>query len=276
LASSDKYDIRQTIEGNNVYDFGLGTSAALPFTVSFWVRASIAGAYALAFQNGAGDRSYVTSYTINAINTWEFKIISLTGDVTGTWLKDNGAGLTVIWGLSQNGSSTQTATLNAWQPGALTSFAGAVNWIGTSGATFLITGAQIEKGTTASAFEVRSYATEMQLCQIYYESSYPYGVKPGSAPSYQDFTYDVAYATTGIRATLPFKISKRTACTANIYSFNGDKNRVSSVAGGMFNVGANVLATTFGITGYVTIADSSAPFVVGTTYAIGWEADAEF
>jgi hypothetical protein len=207
LASSDKYDIRQTIEGNNVYDFGLGTSAALPFTVSFWVRASIAGAYALAFQNGAGNRSYVTSYTIDAINTWEFKIISLTGDVTGTWADDNGAGLAVIWGLSQNGSGTQTATLNAWQPGALTSFTSAVNWIGTSGATFLITGAQIEKGTTASAYEVRPYPVELQLCQRYYEMGMRSGLCYGPTALYD--------------LMVIFITNKRANPTFNAFGFSG-------------------------------------------------------
>jgi hypothetical protein len=169
LTVADKYDLRQPIEGNNVYDFAFGTSVAATVTVSFWVQSSIAGTYALALQNGAGDRSYVTTYTIAAANTWQFVSVTVAGDTTGTWLKDNGAGLSVIWGLSQNGSSTQTATLNAWQASSATTTAGVVNWIGTAGATFFLTGAQIERGTVASTFETRGYGAELGFCMRYFE-----------------------------------------------------------------------------------------------------------
>jgi hypothetical protein len=41
----------------------------------------------------------------------------------------------------------------------------------TNGATFYITGVQLEKGTTATAFEQRLYGTELALCQRYYQAA---------------------------------------------------------------------------------------------------------
>jgi len=165
--SSNGYYIHQKIEGFHVSDFGLGTSSASPFTISFWVRASITGAYSYVLRNDAKNRSYVTTYTINAVNTWEYKIITVPGDVTGTWLTNSSTGLDCIWGLGF-GSLASTASSNTWLAGGFLGLTGSVQWISALGASFAITNVQVEKGQIATALEVRPYAMEFALCQRYY------------------------------------------------------------------------------------------------------------
>jgi hypothetical protein len=168
IAAGDYYAFDERIEGYNVSDLNFGNAGATPFTVSFWVRSSVTGTYSVAFFNSAADRSYVTTYTVSAANTWEQKTVTVTPDTSGTWLTTNGIGVVVRFGLGC-GSTYTTSTLNAWQAGLYFNANTATNWIATSGATFYITGVQLEKGSTATSFDYRPYGTEFALCQRYYE-----------------------------------------------------------------------------------------------------------
>jgi hypothetical protein len=165
-ASGDQNIIQQSIEGYNVADLGWGTANAKPITISFWVQSSLTGTYGVGLSNSAANRCFVSTYTINTANTWEYKTITVAGDTTGTWLTTNGLGLRVRFDLG-SGSALQVAS-NVWGSSFGNTVSGRANWIGTSGATFYITGVQLEKGTAASPFEYRLYGTELALCQRYY------------------------------------------------------------------------------------------------------------
>ncbi len=167
VASTDDYKTGQIIEGFNISDFGWGTANAAAITVSFWVRSSITGTYVVALQNDAENRSYPATYTINTANTFEYKTVTIAGDTTGTWLTDSGKGVRVNWNLGSGSSYNGTA--NAWNASDARTVSGATNWIATNGATFYITGVQLEKGSTATSFDYRPYGTELQLCQRYFE-----------------------------------------------------------------------------------------------------------
>ncbi len=156
----------QSIEGFNMADFGWGTANYQPVTLSFWVRSSVTGTYAVGFANDANNWSYVATYTISAADTWQYVTLTIPGTSSGTWVTNNGRGVKVAWGLGA-GSNYQT-TAGSWQAGEYYSVSGAANWIGTSGATFYITGVQLEKGSTATSFDYRPYGTELALCQRYY------------------------------------------------------------------------------------------------------------
>jgi hypothetical protein len=166
IISSDYFDITQPIEGFNIADLGWGTANAQSVTVSFWVRSSLTGTFGGSVTNSGYNRSYPFPYTISAANTWEYKTITIPGDTTGTWLTNSSRGIELAFGLG-NGSSN-SGTANTWQNGWAASPTGAVSLVGTNGATLYITGVQLEKGTTATNFDVLPYGTELQLCQRYF------------------------------------------------------------------------------------------------------------
>jgi len=163
---SETFVIAQRIEGFNVADLNWGSANAKTVTLSFWVRSSLTGTFGGAVRNSAADRSYPFSYTISSANTWEQKSVTIAGDTSGTWLTDNGIGINVIWSLGTG--STLSGTASAWAGASYYSATGATSVVGTNGATFYITGVQLEVGSTATSFDYRPYGTELQLCQRYY------------------------------------------------------------------------------------------------------------
>lgn len=167
-AASDNVSIQHAIEGLNLADLLYGTANAKTVTVQFWVKASIAGAYAVAFRNGVPNRSYVTTVTVNSANTWEFKTIVVPGDTSGTWALSSAAGLYLTFDLGV-GSTYNTSTLNAWQTGSFMGYASGVKLSATTGATFQVGGLQYELGSTATPFEYRNYGLELALCQRYFQ-----------------------------------------------------------------------------------------------------------
>ncbi len=170
LAATDDYEISQKIEGFNVADFNWGTANAQPVTLSFWVRSSVTATYSVGFQNSDASRSYVGTYTINSANTWEQKTITVAGDTSGTWNTGNSTGLFLRWCLA-TGSNRVASAANTWESANRIAVSATANPImGTSGATWYITGVQLEEGTTATAFEQRLFGTELYLCQRYYWS----------------------------------------------------------------------------------------------------------
>jgi hypothetical protein len=166
VGASDAFNIQQRIEGLNVADLAWGTASAATVTLSFWVYSSLTGTFGGFVNNSASTRSYPFSYAISSANTWTQISVTIAGDTTGTWLKTNGIG--AIVGFSLGAGATMSGTAGAWGSTNYRSATGAVSVVGTSGATFYITGVQLEKGSTATSFDYRPYGTELSLCQRYY------------------------------------------------------------------------------------------------------------
>lgn len=170
-SGTDYYFFQQKIEGYNVADLGWGTANAQSVTVSFWVRSSVTGTYGFHLINAATTLSYVATYTISAANTWQYVTLTVPGPTTGTWNTTNGVGIFAGFDLGA-GASRQT-TANTWSSGAsfFCATSGTVNWISTTGATFYLTGVQLEPGTVATPFERRDFGRELAMCQRYYEAA---------------------------------------------------------------------------------------------------------
>jgi len=167
LGATDYYILSQNIEGLNIADLEWGTANAQAVTLSFWVRSSLTGTFGGVLYNYTGAISYPFSYTISSANTWTKISITIAGPTTGTWLSDTGIGLSVVFGLGAGSSVSGTA--GSWQSTLYRSATGATSVVGTNGATFYITGVQLEVGTSATPFERRLYGQELALCQRYYQ-----------------------------------------------------------------------------------------------------------
>jgi hypothetical protein len=222
ITSSDFFGVFQYIEGFNTADLGWGTANAQTVTLSFWVRSSLTGNFGGAFTNSAFNRSYPFSYTISAANTWEQKTITVAGDTSGTWLTNNGAGVRIFWGLGIG--STNSGTAGAWVAGNLYSATGATSVVGTSGATFYITGVQLEVGTQATSFEYRQYQQELALCQRYY-----YKIKANN--SFSAFANGFSNSATEAIVMTNFPVSMRAAPTALEQSGTANQYQTINTAG---------------------------------------------
>ena len=159
--------IEHKIEGFNVADLAWGTASASSITVSFRVKASKTGTVSVSIENSATDRSYLTTVAVSAANTWETKTITIPGDTSGTWLTNNGLGLSLKLGVMSNGSWL-AGTGGSWSSTRAVLSSSQTNFIAASGDNIAITGVQLEAGTVATPFERRDYGRELAMCQRYY------------------------------------------------------------------------------------------------------------
>lgn len=232
LAAGDRYYITNNLEGYNVRDLLWGSANAKTVTLSFWVRSSLTGTYSGAFRNSANNRSYAWEYTINAANTWEKKTITVAGDQSGTWVIDNGIGIRISWALAL-GSDYDIA------PGAWGSTADAigstnqVNFMSSSTTrTWDIAGVQFEVGSVATPFEYVPWRINLANCQRYYEISYSYDTKPGTATASGSHAGPGAITNTSTVRYGPvyYKVSKRATPTVSIWNEAGTADTITTTS----------------------------------------------
>ncbi|CAB4141951.1 hypothetical protein UFOVP421_42 [uncultured Caudovirales phage] len=166
-AAGEAFSVNQNIEGFNVSDFAFGSANARSITLSFWVRSSLTGTFSAAIRNSAANRSYPFTYSVPSANTWTQISVTIPGDTSGTWLTTNGIGLALTFDLGSGANFRGTA--GAWNSNFNTGATGSVSVVGTNGATFYLTGVQLEVGTAATPFERRLYGQELALCQRYFQ-----------------------------------------------------------------------------------------------------------
>jgi hypothetical protein len=169
VGAAEYETIAQRIEGYNIADLGFGTASAKTITISFWVKSSLTGSFGAAITNLGETRCYPFSYTISAANTWEQKSVTIAGDTSGSWGTTTSTGINLY--ISLGTGTNLSGTANAWTSSAKVQPTGSVSVVGTNGATFYITGVQLEVGSTATSFDYRPYGTEFALCQRYYEKT---------------------------------------------------------------------------------------------------------
>lgn len=169
VVAGDVFLLQQWIEGANFNDTNWGTANALPVTLEFWVVSSLSGTFAGSLRNGAGNRSYVFTYSIPTAGTWAKIRINIPGDQVGTWsVAGNAAAASLAFNLGV-GATYQTPA-NAWTAGNFISAPGAVSVVGTLNATFNITGVALMVGAPAANAEpeFKSYADNLLDCQRYF------------------------------------------------------------------------------------------------------------
>ena len=218
VGATDYFSWYQPIEGYNTSDLSWGTANGKTITISAWVYSSLTGTFGGAISNSAYNYFYPFSYTISAANTWTQISVTIAAPPNGSaWVTNNGIGIRVNFGLGVG--STYSNTAGTWTTSVSVSCTGATSVVGTNGATFYITGVQLEVGSSATGFEYRQYTTELQLCQRYYAKSYDIATTAGAV------TNVGAYWSTGTvdsggngYITVRYPVSMRTAPTVTTYT----------------------------------------------------------
>jgi len=262
VGSSEFFIVQQKVEGLNCADLGWGTASAATVTLSFQVYSSLTGTFGGSVLNYDNSRSYPFSYTISSANTWTTISLTVAGDTSGTWLTTTGTGIQIVWGLGAG--ATVSGTAGAWSSTAYYSATGATSVVGTSGATFYITGVQLEKGSTATSFDYRPYGTELALCQRYY-----------NRVDFNTFASGFSDTSTGFRCTFAYPVQMRSAPTLVTSGTAGDYairqagvvsvvcNSVPSIVGAATSTTRIDVSVASGLTtgygGFLGASGSSAP-----------------
>jgi hypothetical protein len=272
-SAGDYFIVGTNIEGLNCSDLNFGSASASTATVSFQVYSSVSGTYSGVLKNNAQDRSYPFSFSIPSANTWTSISVTIAGDTSGTWLKTNGIGITLQICLGVG--STYSGTANAWTGSNKVGVTGTTNWIANAGATFYITGVQLEAGSVATPFERRPYGTELALCQRYYYRNFP-GAVARALSAHLSGTTSTAAAT-----VIQFPVEMRTAPTAleqtgtaSDYEIVSGSTTITLSAVPAFNNATNIMTRTDLTVASGIAAGQSGWLRARTTAAyLGWSAE---
>jgi hypothetical protein len=215
LVSNSYFHTSQAFEGFNMADLDFGKATAKTVTISFQVYSSLTGTFGGSIGNDTATRSYPFTYTISSANTWTTISITIPGDTGGTWVGATNA----VWGYLVFGlgvGSTYSGPAGAWAAANYASATGAVSVVSTNGATFYITGVQLEQNTSATPFERRLYGQELMNCQRYYHKLVSSG---GNATSMM--SPGPAYTTVNsAQHYCAFPVAMRVNPTASVSSVN--------------------------------------------------------
>jgi len=203
-AANEYSHLSQLIEARNLQSFGWGTSSAKPLTLSFYVKSSVTGTFAVGIYK-ADNQAVISNktYTINSANTWEYKTVTFTANTTNDAINnDNGIGFYLNWHLAAGSDYTGGGSLTDW-----TNYGGDTFWANgqatnvlytTNSSTWQLTGCQLEVGTEATPFEHRSFGDELARCKRYFErllvdvnsSAFALGYGEGASQIRTPFKYE--------------------------------------------------------------------------------------
>ena len=262
----------QSVEGQDLQSAGFGTSSAKNLTISFWVKSSLTGTYAVSFKQYSSTAAvyyYGDTYTIDTANTWQKVSMVIPKNTAADITNTSSVGFSCDF-LVVSGTYYSSGTrLSSWTvtPTAGDREAGHTANLGaTVGNTWQITGVQLELGSVATDFEHRSYGEELALCQRYFQHSGKDITVPNldaSPPSTGTCTLGVDNED-GMVMAGQFPVRMRSAPTISYgraYSYNW----------GTYRTVANLYGNANGL--YRGTHDGG--YSIGRPYWVTWTADAE-
>ena len=246
IAADETYYIINRYEGQNFQHLKYGTSNALSTTLSFYVKSSVTGTFAVAIYQTDGNDIIGSTYTINSADTWEKKEITFAGNTLAAIVDDNTNGIMIDWFLAagSNFTSVDNTSWGGYESGKL-AFGHGTNAVATTtNATWEITGVQWELGEQATPFEHRSFGDELAMCQRYFQKSYAYGTTIGTFTAIGAMYNREDGVVSNRACNVKFPVEMRNNTTTVVYSLNGTANAVSDCATG-FSHSSNVTGSSF-------------------------------
>jgi len=267
LSAGDNFTFQQRFEGQNLQSIKKGTPAAESLTVSFYVKSSNTGTYICEFFDVDNTRQISKSYTINTANTWEKKTITVPPDTTGLLDNDNAISFILQFWLAA-GTDWTSGTLNdsAWASSTNANrVVGQLNLANASGNYWAVTGIQLETGTVATPFEMRSIGQELALCQRYFQTW-------GGNSSVERLCSSYNQSTTQARGDVVLVVTMRSTPTLTTSSdahwrieYTGGFTDCSSIA--LDQPSSKIAATNFNVTSGLTAGQGCHIVASGTNSA---------
>ena len=228
IAAGEYLQLSQYFEGQDLQQFKKGTSSAEKVTVSFYVKGNGNATYMLEMFDGDNTRHNTQQFSVTS--SWNRVSLTFDGDTTGAYDNDNALSLYLNFWLHAGSSySGGSYTANTWAANVNNKRASGISsFFSSTSNTFFITGLQMEVGDSASDFEHRSFAEELQLCQRYYFSlNYP-----DSTRNIWMYAIDQSNTAAGYRrATYTFPTAMRTTPTLSAdFTGTGGTGGVDSAA----------------------------------------------
>jgi hypothetical protein len=272
LADEEIIRIEHRMEGQNLQHLKKGTSNAEAMTLSFWIKGSVTGTYIVNLHDSDNGRTIAKSYTINSANTWEYKTITFAGDSTGALDNDNAQSLSVYWYLGAGANWTSGTLGTSWSAFTKANVAvGQTNILTTSGATWQITGVQLEVGEGASDFEFLPYDVQARRCMRYFQSSWD--SLSGETTTAQPTAHWIAYSGSVVLGAIHFPEVMRITPTMTLLGAS------NNTVGQLQTVGNSSVNNTWALVGAgikgVGQANGSSGTTAGSLYQFQWKADAE-
>jgi hypothetical protein len=275
VGATDLVNIVHYIEGNNCKQLGFGFTGAKTITISFWVKSTKTGTFCVNLRNGGGTRSYVAEYTISSSDVWERKVVTITGDTTGTWTTDNSIGIQVRW-ILMCGSTFQTGA-GVWTAGSFFASAAQANAMDNTANNFKLALCQLEVGTSATPFERTSINLDLLKCQRYYAKSFAQGTTPaqnlGAGTGETRYPSTATGAALAISQTIFFPVTMRASPTVTFFNpqaANGEVRNLTDGADCSASVAGSVHPSGFHVS-----TTANAGSAVGEQLALHWTASAE-
>lgn len=275
VSGNENLHFFQNIEGYYITQLAWGTPAAKPVTLSFWVKTNLTGIYCVGIENNSTNRSCIKEYTITSANKWQKVVLTFPGCPDGTWEATNGTGIRLRFCLA-SGDTYDDGVDGVWGTTDELTTGNQVNFMNSTSNRYFITGVQLEAGSNATAFEHRTYAEELMLCQRYYEkwqgeSTYNWYVAHGySSHIYLTFPYKVPKRNSFPNGSGGATVEYSTTSAAAMWSAYGNTSTSAHLDAHMTSTPASISSTNNDLSLYIEVNNTTyTPY--GTAVLVGIE-----